>query len=253
MNLNPTGCIKRMYIIRVGTLEMPDIAGLLPGTRDHYPVSMPVYCYLLEHEKGRVLVDTGVANEGPAVVQPDQYIVKQLEKLGLTPDDIDYVVLTHMHVDHAAFMSEFKNSTFIIRREELKMAWWPDHFEGGYVYSQYCDTRDCSFIQPRDNETFDVFGDGSIQLIDTRGHSRGHQSVLVNLKNDGHFVIVGDAAYFERNLNEFLLPSICTSSVDAEKALCLLRHLRDCEWTLLMGHDDKQADNQYRKGPPGLS
>lgn len=232
--------VKRLYIMRVGRIEMPDINGMLPGTREHGPASIPAYCYLLEHERGRVLVDTGLENAGLGVVREGEDIVSQLAGLGLKPSDIDYVVLTHMHLDHAAYMASFPDATFVVRHEELKTAWWPEHFEGGYVLDHYAATRGFTFIEPRDDEELDLFGDGSIRLIDTRGHSRGHQSVLVTLAREGRFAIVGDAAYFSRNLEEWVLPGICTSSLDAERSLMRLRHLRDCGWKLLYGHDAGQ-------------
>lgn len=235
-----SGYVNCMYIMRVGRIEMPDVNGMLPGTREHGPASIPAYCYLLEHDKGRVLVDTGLANEGLGVVREGEDVVSQLAGLGLTPSDIDYVVLTHMHLDHAAYMSAFPEATFVVRHEELKMAWWPDHFEGGYVLEQYAKTREFNFIEPADDEELDLFGDGSVRLLDTRGHSRGHQSVLVTLERDGRFVIAGDAAYFSRNLEEWILPGICTSSLDAERSIARLRHLRDCGWKLLFGHDEGQ-------------
>lgn len=248
MESSAVGFVKRMYIMHVGKIEMPDINGMMPGTREHGPATLPVYCYLLEHGKGHVLVDTGLKNEGLGVVGVGEDVVSQLAKIGLSPDDIDYVVLTHMHLDHAAFMSAFPASTFVVRHEELKAAWWPDHFEGGYVFAHYAETRGFTFVEPRDDEVVDLFGDGSVQIIDTRGHSRGHQSVLVTLGEGGRFAIVGDAAYFECNLKDWVLPGICTSSVDAERSIAKLRRLQSCGWKLLFGHDCKQ-EGELRIAP----
>ena len=151
----------KLYVMKIGQINLPDKGHMTPGSGVGQPISMPAYCYLIEHEKGIVLVDTGEENGGPAVASEEEYCYNQIEKIGYKPDDIDYVVMTHLHVDHAAFMNKFPNSTFIVRNEELKAAWWPEKCEKGYVYDHYRDTRDFDFIQPCDDEEYDVFGDGT--------------------------------------------------------------------------------------------
>ena len=137
--------------------------------------ALPIYAYLIEHPKGRVLVDTGESyalRDENAVMAEEDTILPQLRKLGYTPADIDYVVLSHLHLDHAGYMSAFPDATFIVRREELRAAWWPEPYEHGYLLANYENTRDFRYIQLGNDEDYDVFMDGSILLIDTRGRSR---------------------------------------------------------------------------------
>ena len=232
--------VNRLYILRVGRLEIPDIAELLPKNGASGPVSIPVYCYLLEHEKGRVLVDTGVASAERGAVKEEEQLGAQLQKLGLTPENIDYVILTHMHLDHAENIRLFPHAVFVVRKKELEMARHPAPREGGYVLSQYAGTQDYTFIQLEEEETADLFGDGSIMLMDTRGHSAGHQSVLVRLREDGDFVLAGDAAYFERNLTDGILPGRCTDESAARESLKKLAALKENGSVLLYGHDHEQ-------------
>ncbi|MGN0077779.1 MAG: N-acyl homoserine lactonase family protein, partial [Coriobacteriales bacterium] len=233
-----------MTIFKVGKINMPDRTFALPGTEDHSPVVMPVYCYLIEHEKGLVLVDAGVANEDLGVVEPGQDIVSQLETIGFDADDIDFLVMTHMHLDHAAYMDSFPNSTVVVRGSELSIALDPPASEGGYVISQYrLLTSDSSLrkvVSVPDDADFDLFGDGSIVLTDTRGHSAGHQSVVVNLLDSGRFLIVGDAAYFHTNLDGDILPGRCTSDCEAHRSLEKLHQIEQQGVTLLFGHDPDQ-------------
>ena len=232
----------KLFILRVGTLHMPDKSFMTPGRDCQKPVDLPVYCYLITHPKGVVLVDAGVEPEGPATVSEEESLENQLALAGFTPADIDYVILTHMHVDHAAYMSRFPQAQFIVRKEELRMAWWPDPCEHGYVYAQYRDTRDFSFQELRDDESFDLFLDGSIVCIDTRGHSRGHQSVLLNLSGHGKVLLAGDAAPLQENLDDFIQPGICTGNEDAMHSLALIRHYRMAGYGILYGHDPAQAE-----------
>ena len=211
---------------------------------------LPHLAYLIDHPKGKVLVDLGQSYEmrdENTVMEPTDSVVHQLSLLGYRPEDIDYVVLTHMHLDHVGYMNEFKNATFIVRKEELKAAWWPEACEGGYVWPLFKDTRFFKYIQPADGEDYDIFMDGSIVLFDTQGHSRGHQSVALNLPESGKLVIVGDACPLLEGLDSNLLPGTCTDNWAAIRALDKLRHMEACGYKLLFAHD---PDNLPEKLAP---
>jgi len=138
---------------------------------------MPIYTYLIEHPKGLVLVDTGQSyamRDENTVMEEQDTIINKLAVLGYKPDDIKYVVMSHLHLDHSGYMNDFPNSTFIVRKEELKAAWWPEACEGGYVFPTFEKTRKFKFIQPLDDEVYDVFMDGTIVLIDTNNNLPAH-------------------------------------------------------------------------------
>lgn len=230
----------KLYIMYAGRINLPDKGHMTPGKDVGTPVSMPVYTYLIVHPKGLVLVDTGQKSGGPAIVDVEDVVTVRLKQLGYTPDDIKYVIMTHLHIDHAAYMTEFPNATFIVRKEELRAAWWSEKSERGYVYEHYRDTRDFKFYEPLDDEGFDLFMDGTIVCIDTKGHTRGHQSVVLNLKESGKMIIVGDAASFAENLDNDIQPGTCTNTWFAMQSLQKLKHLRECGYKLLYGHDVMQ-------------
>lgn len=230
----------RLYILYAGRADLPDKSHMTPGKDAGVPVSFPVYTYLIVHPKGLVLVDTGQEPGGPSVVRDEDIVVNRLAELGYSPDDISFVIMTHLHVDHAAYMTQFPNATFVIRKEELRAAWWSEYSEHGYVYDHYKDTRNYSFLEPLDGEDFDLFMDGSIVCIDTKGHTRGHQSVIVSLENSGRIVIVGDAASFKENLDERIPPGACSNTWFAMQSLNKLEHLRCSGLKLLYGHDVEQ-------------
>jgi glyoxylase-like metal-dependent hydrolase (beta-lactamase superfamily II) len=227
----------KLYVMKIGRVNLPDKSHMTPGIGQGEPISMPGYCYLIDHPNGLALVDTGMEHDGPAVVADGEYVTMQLSALGHQPDDIKYVIMTHLHVDHAGFMTSFPNATFIVRQAELKAAWWPERCEHGYFYHLYRDTRDYDYLQPGDDELFDVFCDGSVQLIDTKGHTRGHQSVVVNLENEGKVVLVADAASLRENLDDDILPGTCSNNWFAMRSLEKLRHLETEGYKLFFGHD----------------
>ncbi len=230
----------KLYVLYVGRLDMPDKGHMTPGSGVGEPISMPCYCYLIDHPKGLVLVDTGVKNEGPATVREEDKVVNRIREAGFQPEDVKYVVMTHMHVDHAAYMTEFPGATFVVRKEELKAAWWPETCEKGYVYRDYKDTRDYEYLQPVDEEEFDLFLDQSVVLIDTKGHTRGHQSVVVDLESAGKIVLTGDASSLRENMDEGILPGYCSNSWYAMRSLEKLKHMEREGYKLLFGHDVSQ-------------
>jgi glyoxylase-like metal-dependent hydrolase (beta-lactamase superfamily II) len=231
----------KLYVMYAGRIDLPDKSHMTPGKDVGQPLSMPVYTYLIEHPQGLVLVDTGEGPGGPAVVGDKDIVTARLAQLGYTNDDIDYVIMTHLHVDHAAYMALFPHATFVVRKEEMRAAWWPEACEGGYVYDHYKDCRDFRYLQLKDDETFDLFMDGAITLIDTKGHTRGHQSVILNLENSGKLILVGDAASLRENLDDKILPGNATNSWAAMESLDRLRHYQDIGYTLFFGHDPEQA------------
>lgn len=166
--------------------------------------------------------------------------ISVLAKLEYTADDVRYVIMTHMHIDHTMYMSSFPKVTFIIRKSELKMAWWHDKCEAGYYYDHYKDTRDFKYIQLPDDVDFDVFGDGAIVLTDMRGHSAGHQSVLLNLPKYGKIMLTGDATSMEDNLRSMLVPGFCTSIGKAEESLGKIQHYEDIGYELFFSHEVSQ-------------
>lgn len=243
MECTAAGYATNMRIVKVGTIGMPDRTFMLPGTDNHEPITTPVYCYLIEHERGLVLVDTGIANEGLGVVEKGQGVVEQLAQMGIETDRITCVVMTHMHLDHAAGMGALHNCKFIVRRSEWDMALNPTEREGGYVASHF-DKLSRENVELIDGEKdFDLFSDGSIVLVSTRGHSAGHQSVLVRLKESGNFLIAGDAIYLRDNLDRNILPGYCTDEDAAYASMNKLRELEAAGCKILPGHDPAQERN----------
>jgi glyoxylase-like metal-dependent hydrolase (beta-lactamase superfamily II) len=230
----------RLYCIRVGAFRLPRGFVAARCANSDAPTVMPIYAYLIEHPKGLVLVDTGqnyALRDANTLTDEGADILPKLAVLGYRPDDIRYVVMSHLHLDHSGYMNDFPNSTFIVRKEELRAAWWPEACEGGYVFPTYEKTRKYSFIEPLDGEDYDVFMDGSVVLIDTRGHSRGHQSVVVGLENRGKTVLVCDAAPIKEVMERLLLPGTCTDNWAAVNSVKKLVHMEECGYTMIYAHD----------------
>jgi N-acyl homoserine lactone hydrolase len=183
--------------------------------------TVPCPAYLIRHPSaGAILVDTGlhpsIATDGkenfggmgtrvghPAL-ESGKDVPAQLRERGLDPSEIPIVVMTHMHIDHTSAISEFPNSTFVLSEKEWESAatgprpllngYRRSHFDYAFDYRTIDFDRGGIDSYSSFGRSFDLFGDGSLRLAYTPGHSAGHMSVIARLaKRD--FVIGGDATY----------------------------------------------------------
>jgi N-acyl homoserine lactone hydrolase len=200
------------------------LARELLSSKDRSTVPCPAF--LIRHPSaGTVLIDTGLhpsiasdprQNFGRTAVrvaapelEKGEDLPAQLRERGIEPHKVGAVVMTHLHFDHASAISEFPDSTFVVSKAE-----WEDATSGsrpamrGYRPAHYdfvFDYRTVDFERGNVSSyasfarTFDLFGDGSIRLAYTPGHSAGHMSVIAHLR-DRDFVIGGDAVYTLRQL-----------------------------------------------------
>jgi N-acyl homoserine lactone hydrolase len=191
---------------------------------------IPIPAYLVLHPiAGPLLVDTGfhpsvavdpTKNLGlvqgrmaPIRMEPEQAASHQLASLDLRPAEIRWVVLTHLHYDHASAISEFPDATFVVSEEE-----WYAAAEGGvrqgYRHRHFdhaFDWRTIDFDGPAVNSfsafgrAVDLFGDGSVRLLYTPGHTLGHMSVLLRLAGR-ELLLAGDAVYDRTALERDVRP-----------------------------------------------
>ncbi|MCL1829226.1 MAG: N-acyl homoserine lactonase family protein [Oscillospiraceae bacterium] len=253
----------KLFVMNAGDIRNPNKGMLTPGRDEGVPITIPVSMYLIDHPDGLVLVDTGNAVYhwpeflwGDHDDDPKENADRRIAELGYDPKKVKYVIMSHMHGDHAGGMELFPDATFIVRREELKTAWWPPCREPGagfYMYPDYKDTRLFKYTELDDDEDFDVFGDGTVICTDTRGHTRGHQSVVVDLPETGKTVLALDAASLKENLDDRIYPGTGTWDIDMGlRSIDKLRKLRDEGAFIILGHDPEQWKS-LKKAPDHYS
>lgn len=189
--------------------------------------SVPVPAFLIHHPSaGPVLVDTGLhpsiatdpeANLGRLaasftrpVITKGEDVPARLRAKGAEPSAIRTVVLTHLHVDHASAVSEFSGATFVVSKPEWEDAttgllpilkyYRPQQFDHALDFRTVDYGSDAINSFSTFGRSFDLFGDGSIVLVATPGHSAGHQSVILRT-GTGPFLIAGDAIFLEDQLD----------------------------------------------------
>jgi len=220
-------------------------------------ITTPTPFFVITHPRGNAVIDGGNPPEvavdaaqhwGPItemstpVMTPDQALLPSLERVGIDPASIRWVVQTHLHLDHTgavASLDEFPNAQVLVTRTEYETAHNPQSWEA----AAYC-TAD--YVKPgvpwsllEDHEDgYDLFGDGTLICWRTPGHTAGHLSFEVNLPSGDTYLLCGDAANALDHWENGAPPAFMLSIADATRSV---RRLRRLAWrsqaTIVPGHD----------------
>jgi N-acyl homoserine lactone hydrolase len=272
-----SGATVRMEPLLTGRVRVPEASFLREegrlawrkaiglGVSSDQLIDAPVPCFLVEHPgAGHILVDTGFhpavavkprENLGRVVLltvfkevrmEPEQAAPAQLRERGIEPSAVNVVVMTDLHNDHASAISEFSEATFVLSRAEWEAAKSSGQIQG-YVRRQFdhaFDYRLLDFAGPDAGSfsgfarSFDLFGDGSVRVVYTPGHSAGHLSVVLRLRRR-EVLLAGDAMYLRRTLDEMRPPH---RTVDDHVFMRSLREIRQYaketpDALIVPGHD----------------
>lgn len=223
IGLQHSGVADRLYTLDCGLTEFADAAVFSDtGEYDGKPIALPTPCYLIKHGDKWLLWDTGNGDKLASLPNGEsQYggrftmrrtLASQLSQLGITPDDIDFVALSHLHRDHTGNIPLFPKATFIIAAREL--AWargkptpfgvnWPTIAPLAHAKLRASDLDE------------DVFGDGSVRLLMAPGHTPGSRMMLVYLAKTGPVLITGDVYHTRENYRKDLVPLANTGRADS--------------------------------------
>jgi glyoxylase-like metal-dependent hydrolase (beta-lactamase superfamily II) len=171
-------------------------------------------CYLIRHGDQFMLWDTGFAAASDLVALPNT-VVQQLAELGVTPDKIAFVGISHYHADHTGQLPTFPDATLLIgagdwdvvsatppkyaNADPRPFAHWING--GGKVEKVAADK--------------DVFGDGSVVILNLPGHTPGHHGLLVRLAQTGPVLLSGDVVHFHENYATNGVPTFNTDRADS--------------------------------------
>jgi glyoxylase-like metal-dependent hydrolase (beta-lactamase superfamily II) len=244
--------VERLYVLNCGEGVTGDIGRWSPGVNEGKQMDFVDNCYLIKHAQGWLLWDTGVADavanmpDGQKPADPrathwkrPKTLASQLEQLNVKPSDIKFVAISHTHADHIGNITMFPQSTLLVQKAEYD---WP-----APVGPRFKPEHPVNKLEG----DHDVFGDGSVRIIATPGHTPGHQSLLVKLPNTGAVLLSGDAVHFKSNWENRGVPAI---SVDKDKTAASMQRMADVmaqeNAQLWINHDKAQRDSQ--KLSPGF-
>ena len=199
----------RVYLLDGGSLLMDKT--FITWNHGHgTEVRFPVYSILIDHPEATILVDTGFDKEWVEEHLPfekpqqseRQTLPAQLDLIGMTTDDVDIVVNSHLHMDHCGANRLFPDAKFVMTKTELRHAYVPDPWEVlGYDHTlvEIPSGGDFELLELNGYDYELVSG---VTLIETPGHSEGHLSVTVELENEPAMIFPIDVAWTKENLEE---------------------------------------------------
>jgi glyoxylase-like metal-dependent hydrolase (beta-lactamase superfamily II) len=205
----------QLYTLDCGRLDFPDMGDLSDtGENAGKPGTLAVPCYLIHHGKDWMLWDTGLGDKlaskpNGEIIDGGRFSVRrtlasQLAEIGLTPDSIRYVALSHLHLDHCGNIGLFPHAIFLIPDAELTWARRKPASPG--VVADLIAPLARAHIDAN-NWDRDVFGDGSVKILEAPGHTPGSRILLVTLAKSGPILISGDLYHTRENYEKGLVPN----------------------------------------------
>jgi glyoxylase-like metal-dependent hydrolase (beta-lactamase superfamily II) len=244
-----TGGVQRLYVLYCGEAHIPDVSPWSPGVNVGQPAVFSDNCYLIQHGKDWMLWDTGypdsLAERPEGVVGPrsravrKQTLASQLAEIGVAPSQITIVAFSHSHGDHVGNGNLFTSATLYIQRAEYDAAFGPEPGKYNFVPATYDQLRSSRVVKLEGDA--DVFGDDSVRIVSTPGHTPGHQSLLVRLPRTGAVVLSGDVAHFQENFAMRRVPSFNYDKAQSLRSMDKIDNLVKAEHAQLwINHDAKQ-------------
>jgi N-acyl homoserine lactone hydrolase len=234
-------------------------------------LKLPIVAFLVEHPGvGPMIIDTGFhpsvavdpkQNLGPVYgriysidMRPEQAIPAQLrERKGIEPSDVRVAIMTHLHMDHASAISEFTSATYVLGLGEWRAFHASRLALNGYVrhhVEHAVEYKEIPYDSPAIDSygtfgrAFDLFGDGSVRLVHTPGHTHGHQSVILRLK-ERDALVTGDAIYFKRTLEDERRGFVMADEHKWRRSIAEIRLYRreNPDALIIPGHDPEEWAN----------
>lgn len=218
----------KLYALECGRIDMLDL-GIFASNkafdgRTHKAVTS---CYLIRHPKGDLLWDTGLPDSlndtnggitnGPFHISVPITLESQLAILGLKADDIEFLSLSHTHFDHAGNAGRYASANFVVHAAEL------DHMFSEKARAQTPIFASYSALENAQQTIFtgehDVFGDGSVKIIEAQGHTPGHTILKLELKNSGTILLTGDLYHLNESRKLRTVPVFNTDEAETLRSM----------------------------------
>jgi len=214
----------KLYVFNCGSIKMPSVEAFNVKDSETEVRELVVPCYIVEHEKGRLLWDGGLPssvanNTGKNGYDEnggrlDKTFAEQIKALDLDMASFDFLAFSHFHYDHVGIANEISGARLLIQKPEYEAAFTNKEIFQFFVPELYSGlkTAEVEIVEG----DYDVFGDGSVQLISAYGHTPGHQVLYLDLPNYGPLILSGDLYHFRLSRSDRRVPSF---NYDAELSL----------------------------------
>jgi N-acyl homoserine lactone hydrolase len=238
--------VEKLYILNCGEGVAGEISRWSPGVNEGKSMDFVDNCYLIKHSQGWFLWDTGISDavaampNGLAPADPKavfwhrpKTLAAQLDQLGVKPSDIKAMAVSHTHPDHIGNVEMFPEARLYVQKVEYD---WPGADNQPRFKPEHPVTKLVGDL--------DLFGDGSLIILSTPGHTPGHQSLLVRLPHTGAIVLSGDAVHFTSNWENRGVP---VNNFSKDLTLASMQKISDTltkeNAQLWINHDRAQRDS----------
>jgi N-acyl homoserine lactone hydrolase len=235
-----------LYAYTCGYVTIPH-AFLLEGA--HGTITVPVPAYLIVHEKGRALFDSGLNIESQTDplgyfgedglkyntfhFLPGEEVSARIAAMDVDPAGVELLVNSHLHYDHCGGNGLVPNAEVVVQAKEWAHAKACANQNRGYLAADF----DTGQRRREVEGEHDLFGDGSVVCLPTYGHTPGHQSLKVQSERGGEFILCGDACYLKESLETLHAPGVIA---DKQAAIAVFKRFREMQARgskIMFGHD----------------
>lgn len=240
----------RLHVLEQGSIQAVDNQFVTEtGETILVTATWPVRCYLIQHDTGWLLWDTGLPEAelaaNPFALGGDRKVVLNpvwpwLRGFGIERPNQLIVGLSHLHIDHGGNVCQFTGARFLIGRREVEHA-LRDNVTRPYFPPGYANLAGES-VQKIDDR-FDVFGDGSAVIHAAPGHAPGHQILLLRRTDKRPIMLVGDAGYSPVDFAERRCAAWNFNRAQSFRTMDALERLANETGARLVFHHDPAADH----------
>ena len=195
-------------------------------------------CYVIKHGNDYMVWDTGYL-PGSVPNAPKVTLGEQLAQMNVKPEQVKFVGISHFHADHTGQLNTVPNATLLIGERDWAAVKAPEPMAGANAAGFTHWISGGGKVEPQSGDK-DVFGDGTVMILRTPGHTPGHQALLVRLKDKGPVILVGDVVHFRENYETNGVPGF---NYDRAETLASIERLKQIEKnlhaTVIIQHDPR--------------
>lgn len=260
--------VDRLYILDCGQGHAPDESRWTVGVNVGKPIDISVNCYLIHDTQGYFLWDTGISDQVASM--PDGWypannpatdihwtraktLESQLAAIGVKPADIRYIGISHTHPDHIGNIERFPGVPVLIQKAEYDSYFAPGKAGVARPPADTVPTFSKEHPVQLVQEDLDVFGDHSVMIVYTPGHTPGHESCLVHLPKTGWVILTGDAVHLQENWNDRRIPYFSTmpaeQKIETQLSMQRLADLMSFYHAQLWINHEKSQSDKMRHAP----
>jgi glyoxylase-like metal-dependent hydrolase (beta-lactamase superfamily II) len=195
-------------------------------------------CYVIKHGNDVMVWDTGYL-PGSVPNATNKPLADLLKQVNVSPEQVKFVGISHFHADHTGQLASFKNATLLIGKGDWDGITATPPMGGANVKGFAEWIAEKRAVEPQSADK-DVFGDGTVMMLRTPGHTPGHSSLLVRLKDKGPVILVGDAVHFHENYDHDGVPGF---NYDRAQTLASIQRIKQIQKnlkaTVIIQHDPR--------------